>query len=406
VPAGIYRAALSRPGAASTLAASLLGRIPVGFETLAIVLTVREAGGSFALAGAAAAAFAAAAAVAAPVLGRRIDRRGQGAVLVPAALVSAAALVGLALCATLGAPGAVLVPISAVAGAAAPPISASMRALWPSVVPEGHALDAAYSLEAVIQEAVFIIGPLLCAALVALLSAASSLVAAAALVLVGCLWFSASRHSRAWVPAGGTGGGLLGALRSTGLRAVVAASSLLALAFGNIEVALPAFAQARGSAAWAGVLIAAMAVASVVGGLVAGARTWTAPLEVRYLRLFVLFALGLAPLALAGSLESMLGLMALGGLLLAPLTTCIYALVGTVALPGTTTEAFTWLNTAFVGGSAAGAALAGVIVDGPGVRAALLAAWASAMLAAGVAALRRADLARPGAAALPAAGRP
>jgi MFS family permease len=186
----------------------------------------------------------------------------------------------------------------------------------------------------------------------------------------------------------------------------VAASSLLALAFGNIEVALPAFAQARGSAAWAGVLIAAMAVASVVGGLVAGARTWTAPLEVRYLRLFVLFALGLAPLALAGSLESMLGLMALGGLLLAPLTTCIYALVGTVALPGTTTEAFTWLNTAFVGGSAAGAALAGVIVDGPGVRAALLAAWASAMLAAGVAALRRADLARPGAAALPAAGRP
>lgn len=95
-----------------------------------------------------------------------------------------------------------------------------------------------------IQEAVFIIGPLLCAALVALLSAASSLVAAAALVLVGCLWFSASRHSRAWVPAGGAGGGLLGALRSAGLRAVVAASSLVALAFGNIEVALPAFARA------------------------------------------------------------------------------------------------------------------------------------------------------------------
>src|SRR6185503_15392208 len=105
--------------------------------------------------------------------------------------------------------------------------------------------------------------------------------------------------------------------RAVGLRAVVGAASLLAIAFGMIEVALPAFAQARGSAAWAGVLIAAMAVASAVGGLVAGARTWTAPLEVRYLRLYGLFALGLAPLALAGSLEAMLGLMALGGLLLA-----------------------------------------------------------------------------------------
>jgi predicted MFS family arabinose efflux permease len=95
----------------------------------------------------------------------------------------------------------------------------------------------------------------------------------------------------------------------------------------------------------------------------------------------------------------MVGLMALGGLMIAPVAACVYALTAEVALPGTSTEAFTWLSTSFLGGTAAGAALGGIIVDGAGVRAALLAASASALLGAGVAALRRGTL-RP--AAMPA----
>jgi MFS family permease len=190
----------------------------------------------------------------------------------------------------------------------------------------------------------------------------------------------------------GQRGGLAGALGSPGLRTIVTATVGMSGAFGLIDVAMPAFASAHGSSAWAGVLVAVMAFASMLGGLWYGGRRWSGPLDRRYVALFALFGAGLAPLAAADSIPAMAGLMALAGLAIAPVAACIYTLTADVALPGTSTEAFTWLSTSFLGGTAAGAALGGVVIDAAGVRAALLAASGSALLGAAVAALRRGTL--------------
>ena len=387
---GPYRALLAPPRVAATLAASLVGRLPMGFTGLAIVLSVRAAGGSFTLAGLAAGAYALAAAAASPVLGRRVDRVGQTAVVLPLALVDAGALLALAAAARLGAPAGPVLALAALAGAALPPLAACMRALWPALAPDARSRQAAYSLESILQELVFIAGPLL-AAVLALADPALALVAAAVLVLAGSLAYARSPYSRAWRPRTGSDP-RHGALGSPGMRTVVAATLGMSAAFGLIDVAMPAFAARRGAAAWAGVLIAAMATASMAGGLWYGARRWSAPLERRYLVLFAVFGAGLAPLALARTIPAMLGLMALAGLALAPLAACLYGLTAALAEAGTTTEAFTWLSTAFVGGTAAGAAVGGVLVDAAGVRVALLAASASALLGAGLAALRRGTL--------------
>ena len=53
------------------------------------------------------------------------------------------------------------------------------------------------------------------------------------------------------------------------------------------------------------------------------------------------------------------------------------------------TEAFTWPITSFVGGIAIGAALSGVLVEGPGWRTAFVAAAAFAAVGALLAVLRR-----------------
>ena len=71
-------------------------------------------------------------------------------------------------------------------------------------------------------------------------------------------------------------------------------------------------------------------------------------------------------LALAPNVWAMALLVIPAGCLIAPLLATRNEIVGGVAPPGMRTEAYTWPITSFVGGIAAGAALSGALVEGPG----------------------------------------
>jgi MFS family permease len=102
-----------------------------------------------------------------------------------------------------------------------------------------------------------------------------------------------------------------------------------------------------------------------------------------------LLPLTLLPLALAPSVLVMAVLVLPAGCCIAPLIATRNELVGGVAPPGMRTEAYTWPVTSFVGGIAAGAALAGTLVEGPGWRTAFLVAAAFAAAGAAAAAIWR-----------------
>src|SRR5437588_10923177 len=76
-----YRSVLSVPGAVRLFATALLARLPQGMAPLAILLLVRGATHSYAVAGLAVGAEAFATAGCAPLLGRRVDRFGARRVL-------------------------------------------------------------------------------------------------------------------------------------------------------------------------------------------------------------------------------------------------------------------------------------------------------------------------------------
>jgi MFS family permease len=106
-------------------------------------------------------------------------------------------------------------------------------------------------------------------------------------------------------------------------------------------------------------------------------------------------ALGLAPLAIAGgstSLALLAGLLVVTGLLFAPLTTCQLALIDDIAPKHMTTETFAVLGVAYGAFSAIGAQVAGALVDGPGLRAPFVAAFACMALATLVGTARRRTL--------------
>jgi predicted MFS family arabinose efflux permease len=105
------------------------------------------------------------------------------------------------------------------------------------------------------------------------------------------------------------------------------------------------------------------AIGSVIGGLWYGARSWTAPVERRFLILMALLALGSAPLPFAPSIAAMGALLLLTGFALAPLATTEYALVDRLAPAGTLTEAYSWHIVANVLGAGAGSVIAGLLAE-------------------------------------------
>ena len=102
-----------------------------------------------------------------------------------------------------------------------------------------------------------------------------------------------------------------------------------------------------------------------------------------------LLPITLLPLAAATSVPVMALLVIPAGCCIAPLLATRNELVGGVAPPGMRTEAYTWPITAFVGGIAVGAALAGALVEGPGWRTAFVVAACFAAVGSVLAVVRR-----------------
>ena len=375
-----YGEVLRVPYVAALVAATLAARFPIGINALAIVLYLRASTGSFAIAGGVAGALAAGSGIGAPVQGRFVDRFGQRRVLVPLAVIHASALGALVVSGELGAPVAVLVACGFAAGFAMPPTSAVLRSMWPDLLRDRpQLLQAAYALDSVSIEVIFVLGPLLTAAIAALASPATALIISAASVIAGTLAFTALPPSRAIQPdREASRAGVLGALHSPGVRSLVLTSLPAGIGIGICEVALPAFSHASGAAELAGLLLAVWSAGSAVGGLVYGALSHRPPLGRVHLAVAGLLPLSLLPMAAAPSPAVMAVLVIPAGMFIAPLLATRNELIGWVAPPGARTEAYTWPVTAFVGGIAIGSAMAGGIVEASGWRPAFLVATAAA----------------------------
>jgi MFS family permease len=374
-----YLAVLGLPQARPVLLASLVGRLASATGPLSVVLFVQEATGSLALAGTASAATALASGLLAPFRGRLVDRYGQRRCLPAMAVAFAAALVGVVAVAGPG-PAAVTatVGLAAAAGATAPPLGASMRVLWLSLVGQGPRLQTAYALDAVLDELLFVAGPLLAGGLATLYRPAAGVLATGGLAVAGTLGFVASPVSRA---QGGTRAAAgrarwAGALSRPGMRTLALSLAGVGAAIGIWEIGLVGAARENGSAEAASLSLAAWAAASAVGGLWYGSRAWRRSAGRRYLALLALLVLASAPMAATGSLLALGAVVALVGLVLAPLESSAYVLAAELAPPGTLTESGTWMTTAINVTGAAGLAVAGSLVDRAGVQATLAVACA------------------------------
>jgi MFS family permease len=393
VRAGVrrYGALLALPGARGPVIASAVGAMPIGMFGLAILLLARETTGSFGTAGRIVGAFGLANALGAVAQGRLMDRLGQPRVLRVAGAGHAVAVLALLAAAEAGSPSWVLALLAAAGGAFLPQLPAAMRSLWGAMVSDPERRAAAYALVAIVFEVAVMTAPVLVAGIVALASPEAAVLVAAALGSVAAFAFAATGASRRW-RGSPHDVGWLGPLEAAGMRTVFATMVAFGGAVGIVQVALPAFADERGAVEAAGLLLAALSVGSLVGGIVYGARAWPGPPALRLAGLLLGLGGGFALLAAAGSMVVVAAILLVAGLLLAPTGVVASTMLDHAAPSGTGTEAFTVMVMGIVAGNAVGNAAGGAIVDASSYEAATLSAGVVAALGAALTLARRRTL--------------
>ncbi|MEU5694796.1 MFS transporter [Actinosynnema sp. NPDC020468] len=355
---------LRAPGAVPLAFWGVVGRFPIAMRSLGCLLLVSAVTGSLAGAGVVAAAMLVAQGVASPVLGRLADRVGQRPVLLAASL---AHVVGMALllgAVALDAPLWLLVLAAAVAGLAAVSFSSFLRARWVAVV-ERDALRTAYALESVLDETIFLLGPLLATALATAVHPAAGLVACAALTATGSVAL-ALHHRSEPTPEPPAARGPRRALGVPGVRVLVIAYAGMGFLLGAVDVTMIAFARAQSAPALAGVFLSLTAVGSLVAGLAYGAVAWKSS-QARLLAITTgVLTLGAVPLAFAPSSPVMAAFAVLAGVAIAPALIAGSTLLESLAPKGSLAEGFSWLTSAGALGIALGTAVGGRLAEAGG----------------------------------------
>ncbi len=377
-----YRSILATPGAKLFSSTGLVARLPISMVTLGIVLLVESSTGSYALAGSISGVGLIANALASVFQGRYIDRLGQNRVL-PALIVTFG--VGLSL---------LVVSVQAdwplwtaylcavVTGLGLPSVGTCVRARWSHVLVEPREVQTAFALESVVDEAVFIIGPIVVTVLATSWDPVAGLAVAIVAGVSGTLALAAQRgtqpppHPRATVRED---------LPRMPWRVVVTLGVVglaLGALFGSAEVTTVAFAEDRGVPAAAGFLLALWSLGSLLAGLATGAISWRRGPDFRLRVGTAAMACGMAPLALIGPIWVMGLALLLAGFAIAPTLIATMSLVEARVPTPRLTEGLAVVHTGLSAGIAPGATLSGLVVDHAGASPAYLVSAGAGLVAA------------------------
>ncbi|UQU64208.1 MFS transporter [Couchioplanes caeruleus] len=367
---GVWR----MPGGRVLLVVGILARLGIGMTPLALLLLVQQATGRYAAAGLAGGLYALAGAVVSPVAGRIADRIGPTPVLLLTAALHPVALAGLIIASRGGAAALpAIVGAAAVAGATYPPLSAAIRRAWTDATAPGtghHALRAAaMAAETSLFELVFVLGPMLVAAFVVVAHDPAVAIGFAAVATLGgtvrVALLPIMRHWTRHESAEGARG--LGPLKADGFPALLLCVAALGIAFGAAGVIVPAYANRHGGGdGLGGILLGVWGIGSAIGGIWFGTRRPAMALARQFAWLLAAVSVSFLILAVMPNPLALGVALVVGGATIAPALTVENNLVGRLAPAAMLNEAYTWVVTVSVGGSAAGGAVAGVIVDQPG----------------------------------------
>ncbi len=380
-----YRRILAHPGALRFSMAGLFARLPISMVGLGIVLLVSAKTGSYGVAGAVSAAYMLANASFAILQGRLLDRLGQGRVLSVASGGFGTAIALLVWSVQGDWPIVTSYVFAAIGGAFLPQVGSCVRARWSFVLERPADVQTAYALEAVLDETVFILGPILVTVLATAWHPVAGLAVGVVACVAGTLAFTAQTATEPPAHPRSATSEPRPAMPWRTVVALAVVCAALGVLFGAAEVTTVAFADEHGHKSWSGALLALWALGSLTAGVLTGAIHWRRGPAVRVRWGALAMACAMMPLTFVGSLPLMGVVLFVAGFAIAPTMIATMSLTEATVPPGRLTEGMAIMQTGLVAGVAPGATLSGLVVDPQGASAAYLVSVAAGLVAAAAA---------------------
>lgn len=341
------------PGVAVVVWSQLLARFAFGLQTITFTIHLQNKFQNYTVAGLAIGASTIGGALAGPILGRWMAVVGIRPVIVATSVIAPVCflLIGFA-----PVTESLAIGISLILGLVLPPVQPAARTVYATLVHSDELRNTLFSVDAILQEIIWIVGPVLATVLIATTNTQVPIVVMAVVQLAGGLWFGLLPMVHgAPIPRSTKRMGSV--LRSNLVKVLIAINLLFVGSFSALEIgAVAAVGQSE-----AGFVIAMLSIGSVLGGLAFGHRAksplaLSKQLAIVLLGDLLIFFNATDPIWLAICLF-------ISGIGVATAFATMGSVIGKAVKLDDSTEVYGWIGSGQNVGYGAGAALAGIVVD-------------------------------------------
>ena len=348
--------------------------MPISMDSLAIIFIVVAATDSYALAGALTAVGSIVVGAAEVFWSRQADRRGQAKILllaVPTRVVSFLIFVVLV---SKDAPIWTWFVSLIIAESTAISAGGMVRRRWLHILKndpdnsDGHLVNTAYSWEAMVDEIVFILGPVVATSFAVNVAPSAGILAGLVFLAIGWTSLAAMKSTEPPAQPANKENPHPAVLRNRIVQSIVIPCALLGGFFGAIGITVVGFAEERNHPGSTGWLLAIWAVGSAVAAIINGVIKFKSAHAARFLVYLVALTIATVPLLLVNSIPMLALALFVNGLFIAPLIVNAYGTVENAVPAGQITEALTWVIAGMPLGGALASALAGIVIDNSGAQ--------------------------------------
>jgi len=360
-----YRQAFAGNAAWRFSTAGFIARLPVSMVGIGILMYVEAERGSYAIAGAVSGSISIAAAIGGPLSSRLVDKLGQHRVLPIQILLIVICSMALVLLIPSNVPAPYLFIFSIGSGLAYPSIGALVRSRWTALLVSGPILLTAFSIESMIDELIFIVGPTIAATTSVKIHPAAPQVIAMFLLAGGGLWLASMRNSE---PPINKHQGKHGkpVILQNGLIYMWGVHIAIGMFFGAVETSIIAFTKIAGQPIFGGIVMAVWAFGSLLGGFVYGGLHFKSALQNQLMVVSLLLVPATVAMVFVESILALALLSIAAGIGISPLLIASAAITQRRSPVGRTTEAIASMYAGIGLGFAFAAAMAGWLIDNRG----------------------------------------